>query len=146
MFQRCSLSNGQQVVFLTPLTNFLSSSLLPLGTFPPSRQHPGSFSGPAAAWVQTQSRTWWWQWETLRSKWGSAKKRRRGAAWSSSARRENGRVRWTADGWDGLFRSAGKRGCVTAEPLWSPSPSSCPRSRSSAATPTCLSRTKRPCC
>lgn len=153
VLQMCILSNGQQVVSLTPSTNF---SFLLVGTLSPNLQHPGSFSIPAAAWVQTQPRRWWWQWETLRSKWERARKRRREAAWSSSLRKENGRVRWTADGWDGLFRSADRRGgnamerkrrgLVIAELLWSLSPSSCPRSRSSAATPTCLSRTRRPCC
>lgn len=115
---RCILSNGPQVVILTPLTNFLSFSFLLLGTLLPSPQHPGSFSVPAAVWVQTQLRRWWWQWETLRSKWGRAKKRRREAAWSSSLRKENGRVRWTADGWDGLFRSA-DRGEEETQGKWS---------------------------
>lgn len=55
MLQRCILSNGQQVAILTPWTN-LSSSFLLLGTLALSLQHPGSFSVPAAAWVQTQSR------------------------------------------------------------------------------------------
>lgn len=118
VLQRRILSNGPQVVILTPLTNFLSSSFLLLGTLLPSPQHPGSFSVPAAAWVQTQLRRWWWQWETLRSKWGRAKKRRREAAWSSSLRKENGRVRWTADGWDGLFRSA-DRGEEETQGKWS---------------------------
>lgn len=41
------------------------------------------------------------------------------------------------------------KGCVAiavAEWVWPLCPSSCPRSRSSAATPTCLSPMKRPCC
>lgn len=118
VLQRRILSNSPQLVILTPLTNFLSSSFLLLGTLLPSPQHPGSFSVPAAAWVQTQLRRWWWQWETLRSKWGRAKKRRREAAWSSSLRKENGRVRWTADGWDGLFRSA-DRGEEETQGKWS---------------------------
>lgn len=104
VFQRCSLSLTASTV-----VNFSSSSHLLLGTFPPSLQHPGSFSVPAAAWAQTQSRRWWWRWQTLRSKWGRSKKRKRGAAWSSSPRRENGWVRWTADGWDALFRPAEKQ-------------------------------------
>lgn len=152
--QTCVLSNNQQAVILMPFTDFFSSFFLLLGTWPPSLQHPGSFSVPAAAWVQTQSRRWCCLWETLRSKWGRAKRRRREAAWSSSLRKENGRVRWTADGWDRLFRSADRRGgsmrgsegIVIAELVRSLSPSSCPRSRSSAATPTCLSPMKRPCC
>lgn len=109
LYSRYIRCNGQQVEIFPPLTKFFLSSFLLLGTLPPSRQH-GCFSVPAAAWVQTQSRRWWWQWETLMSKWGRAKRRRREAAWSSSQRKENGRVRWTADGWDGLFRSADRRG------------------------------------
>lgn len=87
------------IFFFFLLINLHPSCLLP-GTSPLSHQPPLPFSAPAAAWVQVQRRRWWWQWATQRSNWGRVKRRRRGAAWSSSQRKEKGQVHWTANGWE----------------------------------------------
>lgn len=73
------------------------------GTCLPSHPLPSPSSAPAGAWAPAIPRIWWWRLVTPRSGWGRARRKRRGAAWSSSPRSEKGRARWTANGWGRPF-------------------------------------------
>ncbi len=101
-------------IFTFNAFNVLFTSFWSLaGTFPLNRRPLGPFSAPVAVWVQTQWRMWWWQWATQRSNWGRGRRRRRGAAWSSSLRKEKGRAHWTANG--GVWALAAGWSCSADE-------------------------------
>lgn len=144
---------------------FTTHPLSPQGNSPLSHRLPGPLpcSAPVAASVQTQWKRARWQWVTQRSKWERVRRRRRGAAWSSSQRSERELVLWNANGWgcDIVRRESTKtkreeeewEGSTSSGDtvmmlsfVWSLSPSSCRRNRSSAVTPTYLSQIKEMCC
>lgn len=135
---------------ISSFLNFVSVSHALPGISLPSPPLSSPSSAPAGAWARPT--IWWWRWATPRSGWGRARRRRRGAVWSSSPRSERGQAHWTANGWEWSFfllegrpLSGHRSGRMHQEgddgaAAWSLSPPSCQRSRNSAVTPTCRSQ------